>query len=570
MWILDQSSLRFLAVNAAAAARCGYRRSELLRMRFDDLVPGEDHAAIGRCLGRVTGRRGPATAGRAGVFRLVRKDGSVFLAEITWSRARVAGRSVVMSHLRDASEEAKLGPIPVRAPRAVLEHLEEIERLADPLGESLPDERSLREVLERVRLLSGADLATALVLLRNERGLKVKDRRGAGVRGPATVRVPIGRGIAGRIAAARRPLHAEDLSQVEVLDPVLEDRFGSLSGAPILLGGRLVGVLHVARRDHRPFVLRESDLLRRAADRMAPLVERVRLIGELRRERRRLRAVARRVAAAREEERRSIARELHDVMGQNLTGLKLMLESLERSGRGDGGPSWPPRGLVRQMRALVADLIRQTRVLSSSLRPDLLEERGLLPAIARHLRLYTSRTGIRVRLKQSGAERRFAPELEAAAFGIIQEALTNVARHSGARTARVEIAARGGRLRVLVADRGRGFAPDAIRPGSAAGLEGMRERALRAGGAFVVRAAPGAGSVVEAELPLGSPGRGRRLRDAAPSPAPTPRRPHPDPGIWSSGLRPPGKASVGVRQPLLSRVPGGCSPPHGGAGSRRR
>ncbi len=209
----------------------------------------------------------------------------------------------------------------------------------------------------------------------------------------------------------------------------------------------------------------------------------------------RMRVLSRRLIAVQEAERRRIALELHDEIGQILTGLKLKLEMSARL------PDENVRACLAETQTLVNELMTRTRQLSLDLRPATLDHLGLLPALLRHIRQYHSQTGVRVDFRHSGLEaRRFAPELETAAFRIVQEALTNVARHSGAPEAMVRIWADQHTLAVRIEDHGQGFdAASMSAAGRSTGLTGMRERALLLGGQFTVESQPGRGMRLMAE-----------------------------------------------------------------------
>jgi len=215
----------------------------------------------------------------------------------------------------------------------------------------------------------------------------------------------------------------------------------------------------------------------------------------LREQTERMKVLSRRLIAVQEAERRRTALELHDEIGQILTGLKLKLEMSTRQ------TDEPIRANLVEAQSLVNDLMARTRRLSLDLRPATLDHLGLLSALLRHVRQYSSQTGMRVDFRHNGLEgRRFAAELETAAFRIVQEALTNVARHSEADEALVRIWADRHTLAVQIEDRGRGFSSEAmLAADSSTGLAGMRERALLLGGTFVVDAAPENGARLTAE-----------------------------------------------------------------------
>jgi signal transduction histidine kinase len=132
----------------------------------------------------------------------------------------------------------------------------------------------------------------------------------------------------------------------------------------------------------------------------------------------------------------------------------------------------------------------------------MLDDLGLLPALTWYVTKYSERTGVRASLSHQGIDRRFAAPIETAAYRIVQEALTNVARHADVSEVAVRAWAMDGMLQVEVEDTGRGFEPDAVRSVPSSGLSGMRERIMLLGGQLDVVAAPGRGVRVTAELPL--------------------------------------------------------------------
>lgn len=197
-----------------------------------------------------------------------------------------------------------------------------------------------------------------------------------------------------------------------------------------------------------------------------------------------------------EAERRHIARELHDEVGQSLTALKFHLEVLAAA---DSQPSEK----VREARALVDELMARVSNLSLDLRPAMLDDLGLLPALVWLFERYTRETGIAVDFERAGMEGRFAPEIETAAFRLVQEALTNAARHAGVKQVTVRVWRSDETVGVQVVDRGRGFEPDSILArAESSGLIGMRERAVALGGTLTIDSRPGEGVRLTAELPL--------------------------------------------------------------------
>ena len=209
-----------------------------------------------------------------------------------------------------------------------------------------------------------------------------------------------------------------------------------------------------------------------------------------------LRNMANRLVRLQEEERRNIARELHDQVGQSLTGLKLMINQAMRSPKEKIDP------VLEEAQSVVTELIQQVREMSLTLRPSMLDDLGLLPTLLWHLERYTTRIGIKVNFEHNGLQATFSPDVGTAVYRIIQEALTNVARYAKVSEVSVQISADDSAIRLVVEDRGRGFDLSKVSTKEAAGISGMRERAQLLGGSLIIKTSPGAGTCLIAELPL--------------------------------------------------------------------
>jgi signal transduction histidine kinase len=196
---------------------------------------------------------------------------------------------------------------------------------------------------------------------------------------------------------------------------------------------------------------------------------------------RELRRLSTRLMSAQDEERRRFARELHDGIGQELAAAKIMLDGLLQQPRGQGKEK-----AIGEASEIVDRAIQQVRSMSHLMHPPLLDEGGLFSALRWFLDGMTERTGIQTSLDLHPPEfPRLAPQLERAVFRIVQEALTNVFRHSQAKTARVTLVQKENSLQLTVRDDGKGVAEQTaqLRPGSiGVGISGMRERARELGG----------------------------------------------------------------------------------------
>lgn len=231
-------------------------------------------------------------------------------------------------------------------------------------------------------------------------------------------------------------------------------------------------------------------------------VDNQRLLQSVMRSEKRFRTLAKSVWHVQEEERRRLARELHDGLGQTLTALANQVQRIVDDAKAAGN-----LGLLHRL-ADALDLTRgalhDTRELSRLLRPTLLDDLGLDAALTWLARTLAERTGLDVQVQSSLEERRLPADVETLVFRVTQEALTNVIRHSEARSARVVLAYHEHTLTLRVEDQGRGFdAAQIAAPGRAGGgLRGMRDRAELFGGRIELRSAPGEGTVVQLMLAL--------------------------------------------------------------------
>ena len=223
----------------------------------------------------------------------------------------------------------------------------------------------------------------------------------------------------------------------------------------------------------------------------------------LRRSQEELRRLAAHHQSAREGEQERIARELHDELGQALSGLKLDLTALRRrAARGAAAMEPQDTERVEGMVAAVDGLLDALRRISLELRPAVLDALGLEAAAEWLVEELGRRTGLEVRLSADLGGREVDRDRAVALYRILQEALTNVARHAEARRVQVQLGAEGDEVVLVVRDDGRGLPAEGSLPPSRLGLVGMRERAHAFGGFTAVASQPGQGTRIEARLPL--------------------------------------------------------------------
>jgi two-component system CheB/CheR fusion protein len=245
-----------------------------------------------------------------------------------------------------------------------------------------------------------------------------------------------------------------------------------------------------------------DELERRVAERTTELTA---ALESLEREMNRRADLARRLSTVQEDERRRVARDLHDTVGQTLTGLALSV-----AGVATAGPL-PAAAVERlaQVQRLADALGRELHEVAVRLRPTALDDVGLNAAVRALIEEWAGRTRVPVDFQAAGGDGRFTPEVETALYRVTQEALTNVARHAGATRVSVVLGRRSGDAVAVIEDDGTGFDPDApatpiLGRRGGLGLAGMRERVELLGGTVEVESAPGRGTTVIARIPLGT------------------------------------------------------------------
>jgi len=223
--------------------------------------------------------------------------------------------------------------------------------------------------------------------------------------------------------------------------------------------------------------------------------------GKLKESRQRLQVLSRRLVEVQETERRHLARELHDEIGQALTAAEMNLQAVLES---PGTEELTPR--LRESLELVDRVLKQVHDLSLNLRPAMLDDLGLEPALRWYAKRQAALAGLKAEIRSEPMERRLDPMIETECFRVAQEALTNVVKHAKAHALTVELSQNGEQLHLSVRDDGVGFDVARVREqavqGASLGLLSMEERAALAGGGLQYHATPGHGTEVHAWFPL--------------------------------------------------------------------
>jgi PAS domain S-box-containing protein len=267
--------------------------------------------------------------------------------------------------------------------------------------------------------------------------------------------------------------------------------------------GELIGVLILGAHKTGVFTPEHVEMAGEVTTRFAIALQQVRLYEEVRAGQNDLKRLSLQLLQAHEDERRHISRELHDEIGQGLTAAKVNLQSLEHLAA-DSAPLLPVRDTI----AILEHTLRQVHDLSLNLRPSMLDDLGLAPAVRGYLDRQSQRAGFTADFlpDATAAVGRAAPEIETACFRVVQEAVTNIVRHSSARHVCVELRQGETNLEVSIEDDGIGFDVAAARQrglrGESLGLMGLQERVALVGGRIDIKSTPNEGTRIQAVFPV--------------------------------------------------------------------
>jgi signal transduction histidine kinase len=408
--------------------------------------------------------------------------GEAFTAEDEDMVALLAAQAAV------AIENARLYESATRWSR----QLESLHETVRSLVEEIDLEHLLELVCARVRELIGARLA--IIALPDSPGdgdLTIAAADGEELEG-ALVGYRLSRTLSksGRVLERRQSARVDSLLDDPEVDQEEARRLGARTGlyVPLIARGEAIGIIAVHDKLGRDARFTDGDL--RVAEIFAARAAVAVSLSE-----RVARDTVRRVIEAQESERKRLALELHDETGQALTSILLGLKAI-RASNGDEAAE----RAEADVRALVVQALQDVRALAVELRPAALDDFGLVPALERLAETFSERSGIKT-MVEANLDRRLPPEIETTLYRVVQEALTNIAKHAGAEHVSIVITNRDHSVAATIDDDGQGFEPGAVRA-DALGLLGMRERLGLVGGSLAVESGGGSGTTIAAQVPL--------------------------------------------------------------------
>ena len=323
------------------------------------------------------------------------------------------------------------------------------------------------------------------------------------------IRLGLGEGITGSVAQSGKAILLEDISsdsRVAHREMVIAEGLKAFICVPLRAKDKVLGVLNVASNVPHHFTTNDMQLLYAIGDQLGIAIEQARLHERLRMALERYRRLARQTLVAEEEERRRLARELHDETSQALSGLALQLQALVDMVEISGSQDEEFKNRLKKVQTLVVQVHSEISRLIANLRPALLDTLGLIPAIRRYAENSLNPLGINVTVETGGTERRLPSEVDSGLFRWVQGAIGNIAQHSKAKNANILLEYQEDELYLRVTDDGQGFDVSKITSiedsGRGRGVFSMKERVGLLGGVCQIESQPGQGTTLWARVPV--------------------------------------------------------------------
>ncbi|MFC1900794.1 GAF domain-containing protein [Chloroflexota bacterium] len=363
--------------------------------------------------------------------------------------------------------------------------------------------------LENVMKIINGTVGGILLMDKEPDVLYYRAHQGFSTREVEKIRIPVGEGIAGGVAETGVPMLLEDISKdprAVYLDIVDAENIKGFVSIPLKSKDKVVGVMNIASHQPGQFEVNDLSLLGSVGHYLGTAIEQSGLYERLSRIGERYRALLKHALTAQEDERKRIARELHDETSQAITSLTLSLQAaIQMANMKDVGDT---EFIERLKKAHSYAVYAGTEVvkLMKELRPTLLDELGMAAAIHRYAKDSLEASGINVDMEFIGTDDRLPMEVEVTLFRVAQGMIGNILEHSEAKNVSIKLECSSGECRLIVEDDGKGFDVDkliSVEPsGRGAGLFTIRERLRLLGGAGYVESEPGKGTRVIAEVPI--------------------------------------------------------------------
>lgn len=367
----------------------------------------------------------------------------------------------------------------------------------------------LRITLDNVLSIMNGTIGGILLADEQTQTLSYRVHKGLDARDIEKVRLGPGEGTAGRVAQSGKAILLEDISvDPGVAYPDLVNTTGlkGFISVPLRSKDKVLGVINIASPVPRRFSRSDRYILYSIGDLLGVAIEQAQLYERLRKARERYRKLVRQTIVAEEQERKRIARELHDEASQTLSGLTLQLQALVDMAGMSGIQDAEFIAKLKKVQSLAIQVHNEIARLMADLRPALLDTLGLMPAIRQYAESNLHPLGINVIMETRAMDRRLPEEVETELFRVAQGVISNIAQHSRAKNATIVMELLDSEFHLYISDDGVGFDVSKVtnieESGRGRGLFSMRERIALLGGSGSIESQPGHGTAYSATVPV--------------------------------------------------------------------
>jgi signal transduction histidine kinase len=367
----------------------------------------------------------------------------------------------------------------------------------------------LRIGLDNVLNIMNGTVGGIMLLDEPSQALSYRVYHGLSTKYAEEMRLRLGQGIAGKVAQSGKSVLLEDISSepdAARLDLVSLEGLRAFISVPLRAKDNVLGVMNVASYVAHRFTKEDMYLLHSIGDQLGIAIEQAKLYKRLNEATQRYQTLLRQALTIQEEERKRIARDLHDETSQDLTGLALNLQAVTEMMEAGNVEDAEIKVILKKSHSIAVKASAEVTRLIRELRPTLLDTLGLPAAVHNLAEINLASKGIKVSTEFEGVEQRLPPEIELTLFRIAQEAMSNVLRHSEAENAIIHLECNANKCVLRIEDDGKGFNVNEITSidpgGRGAGLFGMKERVTAAEGHCVIESQPGQGTKVIVQVPM--------------------------------------------------------------------
>lgn len=388
-------------------------------------------------------------------------------------------------------------------------HLDALSRISFAVSGLWDLDAILNVAFDTVLQIFGGSTGGILLFDEKVQKLCYKAHRGLSAKYAGEMCLTMGGGIAGKVAQTGEPILLEDISKdpdAARPDLIAAEGLKGFVSVPLKAKDKVLGVMNVASHQAGKFTSDDMHLLNSIACQLGTAIEQAKLYEQLSEGKERYQMLLRQALTIQEQERKRIARELHDETSQELTGLALNLQAVNEMMEMGGVEDAEIKAILKKTQSLAVHAGTELTKLIRELRPTLLDTLGLPAAIHQLAEANLSSQGINVSSEFRGIDQKLPSEIELAFFRISQEAMSNIIKHSEAKNASIKIECDAKRCILRVEDDGKGFDVGKItsidRRGRGAGLFGMKERVKLVSGRCSIDSKPGQGTRVIVKVPI--------------------------------------------------------------------